>query len=253
MCILCAGSKYVMKKAKHCACVIHGDAYNWIYVERLHNMLQANTSYQIQMHVFTEAARSVPPPFIKHTLQEWPGISGPKKSWWYKMQMFNNQHFNGRMLYLDLDTVITKNIDWMWDLPDRYFWAIKDFKYLWRPGWQGLNSSVMIWDTEKYNWIWQDFLTKNINATVKLYHGDQDYLNSVLDAKDLRFFDINVIKSWRWQCKDGGYNITKRQYNRPNIGTIVDPGTAIMVFHGKPKPHEIQDSVVEQYWTISAK
>jgi hypothetical protein len=248
MCILRIKSKYVMKKAKNCACVIHGTAYDWIYVERLYNMLKANLSHEIRMHVFTEPARPVPAPYIKHELQEWPGISGPKKSWWYKMQMFNSKHFAGRMLYLDLDTVITKNLDWMWELPDRHFWAIKDFKYLWRPSWQGLNSSVMLWDTERYHWIWQDFLTKNINATVKLHHGDQDYLTSVLDPKDLRFFDVNTIKSWRWQCKDGGYNMAKRGYNRPDTGTTVDPATAIMVFHGKPKPHEIHDSVVERYW-----
>lgn len=236
-----------------CACVIHGDAYGWIYVERLYNMLKANCSHEIRMHVFTEATRNVPAPYIKHTLKEWPGISGHRKGWWYKMQMFNSQNFAGRLLYLDLDTVITKNIDFMWNASDRYFWTIKDFKYLWRPTWQGLNSSVMLWDTVKFDWIWQDFLSKNINATVKLHHGDQDYLNSVLTQKDLRFFDTAQIQSWRWQCKDGGYNMTKRAYNRPDTGTTVDPSTVIMVFHGKPKPHEIQDSIVERYWTINAK
>jgi hypothetical protein len=242
-----------MKKAKNCACVIHGDAYDWIYVERLYNMLKTNLSYEIRMHVFTEPNRPVPAPYIKHELQEWPGIAGPKKSWWYKMQMFNSKHFAGRMLYLDLDTVITKDLDWMWNLPDQHFWAIKDFKYLWRSNFYGLNSSVMLWDTERYHWIWKDFQTKNINATVKLHHGDQDYLNSVLTSKDLRFFDVDTIKSWRWQCKDGGYNMSKRQYNRPDTGTVVDPATAIMVFHGRPKPHELQDSVVERYWTVVAK
>jgi hypothetical protein len=237
-----------MKKAKNCACVIHGDAYDWVYVDRLYNMLKANSNHDIQLHVFTESNRTVPAPFIKHVLTEWAGIAGAKKAWWYKMQMFNSEHFKGRILYLDLDTVITKNIDWMWDLSERHFWAIKDFKYLWRPGWQGLNSSTMLWDTERYHWVWQDFLTKNINATVKLHHGDQDYLNSVLDSKDLRFFDVSTIKSWRWQCKDGGLDMRTRQYLHPNVGTVVDPATAIMVFHGKPKPHELNDPIIKQYW-----
>ena len=236
-----------------CACVIHGDAYSWIYVDRLYNMLKANLSHEIRLHVFTEPKRSVPAPYIGHDLQEWPGVAGPRKSWWYKMQMFDNRHFAGRMLYFDLDTVITKNLDWMWNLSDQYFWAIKDFRYLWRANSLGLNSSVMLWNTERYHWIWKDFETKNINATVKLHHGDQDYLNSVLTSNDLRFFDVDTIKSWRWQCKDGGYNMIKRQYNRPDIGTTVDPATAVMVFHGHPKPHQIQDSVVERYWTIDTK
>jgi hypothetical protein len=236
-----------------CACVIHGDAYSWIYVDRLYNMLKANLSHEIRLHVFTEPKRSVPAPYIKHDLQEWPGVAGPRKSWWYKMQMFDSRHFAGRMLYFDLDTVITKNLDWMWNLSDQQFWAIKDFRYLWRANSLGLNSSVMLWNTARYHWIWKDFETKNINATVKLHHGDQDYLNSVLTPEDLRFFDVNTIKSWRWQCKDGGYNMIKRQYNLPNTGTTVDPATAVMVFHGHPKPHQIQDSVVERYWTIDTK
>ena len=238
---------------RDCACVIHGNLYDWIYVERLYNMLKANSTHDIRLHVFTESSRAVPEPFIKHELQEWPGIAGPKKSWWYKMQMFNPKHILGRVLYLDLDTVITKNIDCFWNHSDQYFWAIKDFKHLWRPGWNGINSSVMIWDTNLFSWIWDDFCSKNINATVKLFHGDQDYLNSVLSDKNRRFFDSGFIKSWRWQSKDGGMNMQTRKYANPNLGTIVDPSTRILIFHGHPKPHELQDPVVDRYWKINDK
>lgn len=237
-----------MKKAKNYACVIHGTAYDWIYVERLYNMLNTNSAHDIRLHVFTEPSRTVPAPYVKHALTEWPGIAGPRKSWWYKMQMFDPAHNLGRVLYLDLDTVITGNIDWIWQLDQQYFWAIKDFKYLWRTTWTGINSSVMIWDSQKFAWIWDDFSSKNINATVKLFHGDQDYLNTVLDDKNRRFIDQEVVKSWRWQCKDGGLDMKSRIYRSPNAGTIVDYKTSIMVFHGKPKPHEIQDPVISKYW-----
>ena len=242
-----------MEKKVNCACVIHGNLYDWIYVERLYNMLKANCSREIILHVFTEPSRAVPEPFVKHNLEEWPGIAGPKKSWWYKMQMFDPRHNLGRILYLDLDTVITRNIDSMWELTNQYFWAIRDFKHLWRPTWNGINSSVMIWDTQKFAWIWDDFHSKNINATVKIFHGDQDYLNTVLDDKNRRFFDIELVKSWRWQCKDGGLDMKTRLYNSLNSGTVVDHKTAIMVFHGRPKPHDIQDLVVDKYWKIDAK
>jgi hypothetical protein len=237
-----------MEKQVNCACVIHGNLYDWIYVERLYNMLKANCSREIILHVFTEPSRAVPAPFVKHNLTEWPGISGPKKSWWYKMQMFDPRHKLGRILYLDLDTVITRNIDCIWDLNEQYFWVIRDFKHLWRPTWNGINSSVMIWDTQEFSWIWDNFNSKNINATVKLFHGDQDYLNSVLSDKTRRFIDPEIIKSWRWQCKDGGLDMKSRIYRNPNAGTILDTNTAIMIFHGRPKPHEIHDTVVNKYW-----
>lgn len=231
-----------------CACVIHGTAYDWLYVDRLYNMLQANCSYKIRMHVFTESTRTVTAPYIKHELTDWPGIAGPKKAWWYKMQLFNAEHIKGQLLYLDLDTVIVGNIDWIWDLSDKYFWAIRDFKHLWRSTWTGINSSVMFWDTEKFQWIWDDFKSKNVTTTAKHFHGDQDYVNSMLDESSRRFFQDGFIKSWRWQIKDAGLNLSTRTYNRPDAGTVLDPVTKIMIFHGHPKPHEIQDPVIEKYW-----
>lgn len=233
---------------KDCACVIHGDAYNWVYVERLYKMLCNNLSGEIRLHVFTEPGREVPKPFIKHELKEWPGISGPRKSWWYKIQMFDGNHFQGKLLYFDLDVIITQNIDWLWDLDDNYFWGIRDFRYLWRTNRFDLNSSVLLWDTRKFQWIWDDFSSKNINATTKLFHGDQDYLASVLTGKNLAFFDVKKIKSWRWELKDGGLDMQSRLYRKPDTGTLIDNDTCIMVFHGNPKPHQLQDSVIDKYW-----
>ena len=231
-----------------CACVIHGDKYTWDYVERLYSMLKRNSNYDISFHVFTEKKRTVSPHMIKHVLEDWPGISGPKKAWWYKMQMFNPAHMSGKLLYLDLDVVITKNIDWMWNQDTRYFWAIRDFKYMWRPTWKGMNSSVMLWDTTQWGKIWNEFQSRNIAATVKQFHGDQDFLNSLITEKHLRFFDQNAVQSWRWQIKDGGMDMKTRIYKKPGAGSVLDPTTAVMIFHGSPKPHETADPVIAQYW-----
>ena len=231
-----------------CACVIHGKKYDWSYVENLSAMLRRHSEFDVRLHVFTEAERSVPSPLIKHTLTEWPGVSGPKKSWWYKMQMFDNNHFAGRLLYLDLDVVIARNIDWVWNLSDKHFWSIRDFRHLWRSNYQGINSSMMVWDTRRFQHVWQAFQDRNIAATVKQYHGDQDFLTAVLTHKELRFFDEQLVKSWRWQIKDGGYDMKRRTYNRPDAGSVLDPYTAVMIFHGSPKPHEVQDTLIHQLW-----
>ena len=126
-----------------CACVIHGNGYNWVYVEKLHSMLSRHLSRGVRLHVYTEANRSVPPYMVRHNLVEWTGISGRKRSWWYKMQMFNPVHYQGQMLYFDLDTVIVDNIDWILELSPFYFWTIRDFRVLWKPDVQNMNSSVM--------------------------------------------------------------------------------------------------------------
>jgi hypothetical protein len=184
---------------------------------------------------------------IKHVLEPWP-ITSAKKSWWYKMQLFNPAHHAGPLLYFDLDTVIVSNIDWIWQLPTSYFWAIRDFKYLWRPNHTGINSSVMWWNTQHYQNIWDTFAQQDLITTMRKYPGDQDYISAVIPQNQRRFFDTTRIQSWRWQCLDGGYNFRKRRHQAPGTGTHLADSTSIMVFHGNPKPEQILDQIVVAHW-----
>jgi hypothetical protein len=229
-----------------CACVIHGDAYSWIYVERLYNMLSRHISRGIQLHVYTELERPVPAPMIKHVLPAW-GIHGPKRSWWYKMNLFNSAEHAGPLLYFDLDTVIVDNIDWICNLPLSYFWAVQDFKYLQRANHLGMNSSIMWWDTRRFDSVWSAFQQENLSTVIKKYRGDQDYLNHAL-ANDLRFLDLTQILSWRWQCLGNGYNFKRRNYQSADAVTHIPAGASVLVFHGQPKPADLTDPVIVQHW-----
>ena len=232
-----------------CACVIHGDAYGMEYVEKLYHMLDTYIRRPVRLHVFTEAHRSVPEPFIKHDLIPWPGVHGPRKSWWYKMQMFDSRHLGSvPVLYLDLDVIIVGELDWIWQLDHRNFYAIRDFKCLWRQDWQGMNSSVMFWTPTEWHKVWEDFQSQNIEITVKQFHGDQDFLNQAIQGPRRQYFDQTCMKSWRWQLKDGGLDTKSKQYHRPDAGTVLDPQTRIMIFHGRPKPHEVQDPIIQKFW-----
>ena len=230
-----------------CACVIHGDAYAWSYVDRLYSMLSRHITPGIRLHVYTEEHRSVPEPYIKHALLNW-GISGPKRSWWYKMQLFNAEYHHGPLLYFDLDTVIVDNLDWLWNLPLSYFWAARDFKHLWKPTNYGINSSVMWWNTNTFDYVWRNFKIQELNRIITRYHGDQDYITEVIPTSDRRFLDTERVKSWRWQCLDGGYNFSQKRHLLPNTGTTLTQPTSILVFHGRPKPDKITDPVVIQHW-----
>ena len=232
-----------------CACVIHGSGYDWIYVEKLYNMLSRNLQHGIRFHVYTEHDRSVPPHMIKHCLIDWPGISGPKRSWWYKMQLFNSEHHQGNLLYFDLDCVIVNNLQWLVDLPTQCFWCIRDFRYLQRPSHSGINSSVMWWNVEKFSHVWTDFEKLDIAQTVKKYHGDQDYIGSVIEYNQRRNFEQAQLQSWRWQVSEGGYNFTSRKPKQPGAVAQIDPAASILVFHGRPKPHECTaDPLIDRFW-----
>lgn len=231
-----------------CACVIHGKSYDWSYVEKLYNMLNRNSTKPIRLHVYTEHSRSVPPHMIKHNLEEWDGISGPKASWWYKMQLFNQMHHRGPLLYFDLDIVIVRNIDWISQLPTKYFWAIKDFRHLWQTMHYGINSSVMWWDTRRFHYLWEEFAKQPIMQIKKKYHGDQDYISAHISDQKRRTFEQKYFMSWRWEALDGGLNFNTRVYKNPNSGTKFNNETSILVFHGSPKPHEINDPEIAKFW-----
>ena len=232
-----------------CACVIHGAGYDWVYVDKLYNMLSRNLQHGIRFHVYTEASRAVPPHMIKHALTEWPGISGPKRSWWYKMQLFNTEHHVGNLLYFDLDCVIVNDLQWLVDLPTQQFWTIRDFRYLQRQGHSGMNSSVMWWNTEYQAHIWRDFARLDIDQTVRRYPGDQDYLGAVIDPMQRRYFEQQQLQSWRWQVSEGGYDFTFRKPRQPGAVAQIDPAASILVFHGRPKPHECTaDPVIDRFW-----
>lgn len=231
-----------------CACVIHGQVYDWIYVERLYNMLRYQLSPDIRFHVYTEPERPVPAHMIRHDLISWPGVIGPRKSWWYKLQLFDARHHTGNLLYLDLDTVLVSSLDWIRTLDPQHFWAIRDFKYLQRLPGNTINSSMMWWNVSKYQHIWHEFNNERVMEVIKRFPGDQDYLSKKLSLEQLRFFDDQRCQSYRWQCLDGGYDFKRRRYNTPGSGVSFSPETSVMVFHGHPKPHEITDPLVANFW-----
>ena len=230
-----------------CACVIHGDAYGWGYVERLYNMLRRHITPEIRFHVYTEQARAVPDYMVRHDLEPW-HITRARRAWWYKMQLFNTEHHAGPLLYFDLDTVIVGNIDWIWQQPLQYFWAVRDFKYLWRPSHTGINSSIMWWDTRQYQQVWQAFKTENLETVMRQYHGDQDYIGKVITQNQRRFLDSNNVASWRWQCQEGGYDFRRRCGRAPGSNATIPTTASVLVFHGLPKPDKITDQIVLANW-----
>ena len=230
-----------------CACVIHGDVYSWDYVDRLYSMLTRNFTHPVKLHVYTEKDRTVPEPYIKHELADW-RISGPKKAWWYKIQLFNKEHHQGPLLYFDLDTVIVNNIDWIYREQLDHFWTVRDFKHLWNSRDFSINSSIMYFDTTRFTYIWDDFISRDFKRTQARYRGDQNYITDIMRTERRKYFDQDRVKSWRWECLDGGYDFTKKRHVNPGAGTEILPQTSVLIFHGNPKPKDVEDSIIVRHW-----
>lgn len=229
-------------------CVIHSSTYGWQYVERLYNMVCRHLPYDVRFHVWTEHDRSVPPHMVKHILDDWPGISGPKRSWWYKLQLFNSAHHCGDLLYFDLDSVIVGDISWTVENSPQYFHVLRDFRYLQKPNHSSMNSSLMWFNVEQFQSVWQDFAATDIVSTCRAYQGDQDYINAKIPHNHKRFYDTQRIASYRWQVKEGGWDFRRRCVVSPGTESQLHPDTSLVVFHGHPKPHQCQDAFVIDHW-----
>jgi len=234
-----------------CACLIHDTLYDWTYVDRLYRSLCRNLTPTVRMHVYTESTRHVPAPYIKHDLEEWDGVRGPKRSWWYKVQLFNPEHClkdQGQMLYFDLDTVIVGNIDWLWQVNRDRFWAARDFKYLMKSSKWAINSSVMWFDPRQYQYVYREFDLKQIVNNPRCpWHGDQDYIWEKV-KEHVSFYDTDRILSYRWQVMEGGYDFRYRKHLDPGAASILDSAASVLIFHGNPKPHEVKDNLINQHW-----
>ena len=87
-------------------CVLWGDKYSDDYVRILKAMVERNTTFEHRFICFSD--REVEGvdcrPLIYEDLQ----------GWWQKIYLFKEGNkLNERVVYFDLDTVITGNIDWL--------------------------------------------------------------------------------------------------------------------------------------------
>lgn len=106
----------------------------------------------------------------------------------------------------------------------------------------------MWWNTAKYNHVWQHISHQKPTDFFKRYHGDQDYITEAISLTERRFLNTDSVKSWRWQCLDGGYNFNRRIHLSPGSGTKIDKNTSILIFHGNPKPININDPIITTHW-----
>lgn len=141
----------------------------------------------------------------------WPG-------WWSKMEAFQPHRFKGRVLYMDLDTVIVGDLS---DLAaySGQFAMLSDFLRPERPA-----SGVMAWDAgcEQARAIWEAF-TRDPEGHMHECQGggDQEFIASVVYGREDRLQDVvpGQIVSYKVHCKNG-----------------VPDGARLVCAHGTPKP-----------------
>lgn len=231
-------------------CVKWGTLYGPEYVINLYNAAKRNTTKKFTFHVFTDNEDNLPhkSDWVFHRLPNW--NLGPNKAWFYKMEMFsNNRGLVGRNLYVDLDVIVTGNLDAFWEYKPADFVICQDFNRVHVKNYRMVNSSVMAWKDSMLNSIYESFM-KDRDHYVMKHRGDQDYLEQAI--RDRQLWPEQWAMSYRWEIYRGGIQGQKpNNYALTELRSVIPEDCRLVVFHGQPKPHEIDEPQLRDRWLSS--
>lgn len=205
-------------------CLKWGTLYSAEYVNILYAMLKRNLTIPFELICFTDDATDIDSNVKIKFLPE-----NNLKGWWNKMYLFSEDTgLSGHVFYLDLDTMITGNIDDIVSFKDSKLkilskGAMQETEEHRKQFDGDYGSGLMSWTHELARGIWEVF-KMNQHAMNQL-PGDQDFLKAIIPKSSIEFFqDIfpDQIYSYKYQCYENGLPETAK----------------IVCFHGVPNPKE---------------
>ena len=157
--------------------------------------------------------------------------------WWIKTTLFGNTISNPRNLWLDLDVTITGSLD---DLVEPLTKQLRICKNWAKSGHGGCQSSVQYWEGNSAEIVDDLFNPKDAlwppKNTVfwdngQVAWGDQEWTTYLRDTGqiEVEYFDPEHVVSYKYHCLNG-----------------LPEGSKVQVFHGKPKPADVNDEWVKQ-------
>ena len=154
--------------------------------------------------------------------------------WWSKIEVFR---FTGHVLYCDLDTVLISNIDSLFKATEKLIASntimmLRGFKY------QNMASGLMAWNDDLSNVITTFLQLKHKRYAYRSealrlrigdtwYRGDQEWLSEF-------FLKNNISVVYAQDIVSGLYS-----YKRNVVMQGLSPNAKMVMFHGKPRPHEL--------------
>lgn len=189
------------------------------YVERLRDNLSEHMTVPYTLYAISELQYEG-----INTIVPQPNVKG----WWQKLVIFKPGMFVEKTLFLDLDTIIVGNIDFLADYQG-HFAMPHDF---WRKN--GLGPAVMLFDPKWAEFIYEEWAAQKFPQTDP--RGDQGWMESMNQGRMRRDVDImqdlypGAFYSYKDACTNG-----------------IPEGAKVVCFHGIPRPHQA-GGWVKDYW-----
>lgn len=148
------------------------------YVVRLRAMVAKHLTMPHRFVCLTDRPECIPPAMIAIRIP----TPAPLKGWWSKMQLFNRDHnLLGRVLYLDLDTLVVSSLEPIVQFPAPFALVPDGGTFKPKGNLQVVkrfNSSVMVWDAG-VNASLFDSWTPEI---ARRLWGDQDFIGEQMPS-----------------------------------------------------------------------
>ena len=221
------------------ACVCYGDKYPVEYVQKLYNMVIRNTTLHINFFVFTDHVKMEKMVEGNINVRQFPETD--LQGWWNKMQLFHPKvELPGDTLYMDLDVVITANIDCFFTYkPEATFVGMNDFK----PTTKQWNSSIMKFKNEKlHDRLWYKYVA-NRPIQKRRFASDQNLISGFIKGSHgCTSYPDSWTQSYKWYDRNGN------RYEEVDMTYEHNGESLVTVFHGHPKPHQSEQEWVKKVW-----
>jgi hypothetical protein len=207
-------------------CLKWGTKYSADYVNRLAAMVRRNLNRPHRFVCFTENRAG-----IHQSVECLPLLQG-LSGWWHKLSFFKPtlHDLKGTMLFLDLDMVILSSLEPFVDYPGDFCtirdWLATDYTRLY-------NSSVFRMEIGSKTHVYNRFLSSP-QQIVATYPTDQDWISEQIP--NATTWPAAWCVSFKWHCAAP----------RPD-NPVIPERAKIIVFHGKPDPHEAMSGSYQIY------
>lgn len=220
--------KYVVPEYSgpvHVVCVKWGKKYGADYVNKLyHGVVKYLTGVEYDFYCFTENPENLDEGIKVIPLSEsWTG-------WWGKATLFSETGLEGRLLYIDLDTVITGSLTALAQYRGAFaVMGTSDLEC--EKAKDGYNTSIISWDSNFGKEIYS-VLKKYYNQALKFICRFDFWTEMMVKNADLvqdlfpgQFLDYLTY------CK-----------------TSVPEGCSMVCFPREPKPHDYSSDWIKELW-----
>ena len=216
-------------------CMKWGNRYSSKYVNTLYKSVQKHTKKITRLICYTDDSNGINQKVICKPL---PKIKIPKElsfTPWRKLSVWNKSLFEFKedILFLDLDLVITGNLDRFFDYKIGEYCVIENWT---QKGLNIGNTSCFKLPTYRYSHILENF-EKNSYKIFKRYKIEQNYISK--EIKKQNFWPSDWCKSFKHDLLPSW---PKRIWEPAKL----PKNTSIVAFTGKPDP----DDVVLGKWPV---